>query len=394
MASDEQRRILELQRSMQGFHIDPLVFGQHPLSLSGSGYITTSTSRKKPVVDEKRRLDPEKIQYMDLKKSDIVEGGTYGPYEISAIDDDEVHFIDCEGDSGKWDRNNETLASFGRRLKPVAPPKPKVKFDDVILPANDKEAILDAIKQVDNHKLIFEDWGFGEVLEKGKAISMLFYGPPGTGKTLMAQAVADRFNYKLKVIGSAEIESSEPGQAERNIKAFFDAANKDKDMVLLFDECDSLIADRRGVGMILGAQINALLTNLENFEGIAIFTTNRLEKMDEAFNRRLSLKLEFNMPDAIHRAKIWQRMFPKKAPLSKDVNFEALASVEIAGGYIKNVVLRAARRAANTKRRVITQKILIEALTNEVERMTEFEEAVNSNTTPRMMGGDYSVRKG
>lgn len=272
------------------------------------------------------------------------------------------------------------------------PPKPTVDFDSVFLPDDKKEAILDAIKQIDHHQLIFNTWGFGEKFEKGTAVSMLFYGPPGTGKTMIAQAIADKYGKKLKVISTAEIESSEPGQAERNLKAYFE--NTKDDTVLLFDECDSLIADRARVGMILAAQINALLMGLEKFRGIVIFTTNRLYALDPAFERRLSLKVEFEMPDASLRKKIWQNMFPKKAPLAKNIDWDKIASVNIAGGNIKNVVLRCARAAANSKAKKITQAVIIKALEEELKSMIAFEEALDSNRLPALVGGDYRITKG
>ena len=179
--------------------------------------------------------------------------------------------------------------------------------------------------------------------------------------TLMAQAIADKYHQKLKIISTAEIQTPEPGGAERNIQKAFDDA-KDGKTLLLFDECNGLITDRSRVGMILVAQINSLLTGLEKYTGIAVFTTNRLEALDPAFDRRLSLKLEFPMPDAEHREKIWQRMFPKQAPLAPDIRWADLASIEIAGGHIKNVVLKAARLAATTKAKLITDEILWECL--------------------------------
>lgn len=340
----------------------------------------------KPKASKAKRTRKRKTRFCDLTVGDVLERDNL-LHTITGFDSDgDLTYERSDGHRSAFFKSNNVFTEDGYKLVPPAR-KTKVSFDDVILPSKDKQAILDAIQQLDHHELIFEKWGFGETMEKGRAVSMLFYGAPGTGKTLMAQAIADKFDYTLKTISAAEIESSEPGQAERNIRAFFDAANKDKKTVLLFDECDSLIADRRDVGMIIGAQINQLLTSLEKFEGIAIFTTNRLEKMDEALNRRLSLKLEFAMPDIEQRVDIWKRMFPKKAPIAKDVNWEQLASVEIAGGYIKNVVLRAARRAAASKERKITHSILVAALTEEVESMTDFQEAIASNKTPRMMGG-------
>lgn len=341
---------------------------------------------KQPRPSAKRRTNPDTIRFIDLEVGDKLTHPNGRNITITYHEGGRVGFTDKDGGTGTFSNLTPTLKEYDWTF--IAPPK-KVTFDDVILPEEHKQLIFDAITQVDNYDLIFNKWGFGDVLEKGKAVSMLFYGPPGTGKTMIAQAIADKYDYKLKFISTAEIESSEPGQAERNIKAFFEGAQKDGKTLLLFDECDSLIADRRAVGMILGAQINALLTCLEQFEGIAIFTTNRLEKMDEAFNRRLSLKLKFEMPDLSARVKIWQRLFPKKAPLADDIRWEDIAKVEVSGGYIKNVALRAARRAANTKEQVITHDIIVDALIEEVERMSEFDEAVNSSPLPRLVSGGY-----
>lgn len=251
-----------------------------------------------------------------------------------------------------------------------------VDFDSVILSKDKKDQIEAAISQIDNHDLIFNKWGFGDVFEKGTAISLLFWGKPGTGKTLMAQAIADKYNYALTVISTAEIETPEPGGAERNLKKYF--ADAGTNSILLFDECDSLISNRTHVGMILAAQINALLTELEHFKGIAIFTTNRLEALDPAFDRRLSLKLEFPMPDAKHRLAIWKRMFPKQAPLDKNIRWEDLASIEVAGGHIKNVVLKAARMAAALKAKAITDEILWDCLEKEIESRDTMAEAIES----------------
>lgn len=275
----------------------------------------------------------------------------------------------------------------------------KVSFDTVILAQHKKEQIVEAISQVDHHNLIFEEWGFSEVFEKGTAISLLFYGLPGTGKTLMAQAIADKYKRKLQVISTAEIETPEPGGAERNLKKYFAEAQKDNS-VLLFDECDSLITDRGRVGMILAAQINALLTELERFTGIVIFTTNRLGALDAAFDRRLSLKLEFDMPDAKHRVLIWKRMFPERCPLAKDIRWDDLAKIEIAGGHIKNVVLKAARKAAATGLKEITDEVLWDSLEKEVISLQDYKKALDAHNpyygTPVSggAGGGMSVARG
>ncbi len=257
----------------------------------------------------------------------------------------------------------------------------------VILDDLKKEEIMAAISQINHHEMIFTKWGFSDVFEKGTAVSLLFYGKPGTGKTLMAQAIAEYLGQELQLIQSAEVESSEPGQAERNIRAYFEGAEQNN-KVLLFDECDSLIYNRDSVGAIMAAQVNVLLSSLEKYKGVVVFTTNRLGHMDPAFERRVSAKIEFPFPRQDVREKIWKRMIPKKAPLAEDVNFASLAKIPIAGGNIKNVVLNAARMAAHKKMKEINHECFIEALTKEVESMKGF-----SDANKRLEGRPYQYAK-
>lgn len=256
--------------------------------------------------------------------------------------------------------------------------KTVVDFDSVVIEDHKRDQILEALEQVNQSDLIFKTWGFGKTIEKGKGVSMLFYGQPGTGKTLMAQAIASKLDYTLKIISTADIESSKPGESERNIRKHFKDAKGGK-TILLFDECDSLIYHRGGVGPIMGAQINELLSQIERFNGITLFTTNRLGTLDEAMNRRLALKLEFSMPTQEQRAEIWKRMFPEEAPVHKDVDWKRLAIVELTGGYIKNAVLRAARMAAIQKlpdtEKEIKMEHLVKSLKLETESMMAFDKA-------------------
>jgi len=170
----------------------------------------------------------------------------------------------------------------------------KLTFESVVLPLELLNAVQETISQSkqDITEKIFIKWGLMEVLEKGKGMTMLFYGPPGTGKTLLAEVIAATLKKKLKMVDAGTIQTSECGGTERNIKRTFAEATK-KDEVILFDECDSLIYDRSRVGMILGAEINCLLSEIERFEGVCIFTTNNTPCLDKAFERRVSLKLEF-----------------------------------------------------------------------------------------------------
>lgn len=294
----------------------------------------------------------------------------------------------------------------------------QVKLESVIVSDEKVEQIKAAISQLEHHDTIFNKWGFSEVFEKGTAVSLLFHGIPGTGKTLMAQAIADSLDMDLRIVGTADIESSEPGGAERVIKKVFKIAgirnaiksgmsfseinekfdvdmNNDPEevvnpftkevtkipknerlygrpQILLFDECDSLLIDRGTVGVILAAQINTLLSEIERFEGIVIFTTNRLGKLDSALERRIAAKIEFEFPNQAQRKAIWRRMIPKKAPIAKDVKLQDLSEFPLVGGNIKNAVLNAARDAAYRGLVELDRACFIKAIEKEIEGLNQF----------------------
>lgn len=320
--------------------------------------------------------------------------------------------------SQKWVPYDKNVISSKHLEITIEATPMQVNFQSVIVSQDKVEQIKAAVSQLANHEKIFEQWGFDEVFEKGTAVSLLFHGIPGTGKTLMAQAIADMLEYELRILGSGDIETSEPGGAERTIKKLFKIANvrmalkrgwsarmieekfgvnvtddpeeitnpmtnevtkvppderwHGKPQVLLFDECDSLLVDRNDVGMILAAHVNALLTQLERFEGVVVLTTNRLGKLDAALERRITAKIEFEFPTKEQRTAIWRRMIPKKAPIADDVNFEELGEFPLVGGNIKNCVLNAARSAAYAGLTQINKASFTQAIEKEIEGLQQF----------------------
>lgn len=222
------------------------------------------------------------------------------------------------------------------------------KLDRIVIADETKEEILSVLKQHKFSKKLFDDWGLGEVMDYGRGMTLMFYGPPGTGKTGMARAIAQATSKELLVVTAAEIQSSEPGGANRNIQEAFKNA-KAKNMVLFLDECDSLITSRADLGMILASEVNTLLTGIEKFEGVCILATNRIGNMDEALERRISLIVEFPRPNEAQRIQIWKTMLPAKMPVCEKVSVEELAKHEYSGGEIKNIILQAARLAVSSE---------------------------------------------
>jgi SpoVK/Ycf46/Vps4 family AAA+-type ATPase len=126
-------------------------------------------------------------------------------------------------------------------------------------------------------------------------------------------------------------------------------------VLLLFDEAESLLGKRTSDvkssnDRYANQETNFILARLEQFEGIAFFTTNLASAIDPAIARRMSVNVQFPFPDVEQREGLWRRMMPKEAPVAAKIDFEHLANkYEVSGGIIRNMVLRAAYLAAHAK---------------------------------------------
>jgi DNA polymerase III delta prime subunit len=224
-------------------------------------------------------------------------------------------------------------------------------WDDVVLPDDIMSEIREFIARVRHRKLVLDQWGFGRKIAKGMGLSALFSGPPGTGKTMVAKLIADELGLDLYQVDLSRIVSKWVGETEKNLGELFEAAEAGH-AVLLFDEADSLFTKRTDVkssnDRYANLEVNYLLQRLESFAGITILTTNNESAIDEAFRRRLTLRVDFPVPEADERAKLWESMLPAGASVAGAINFEELADkYEMSGGYIRNAVVRAAYIAAD-----------------------------------------------
>ena len=121
-----------------------------------------------------------------------------------------------------------------------------------------------------------------------------FYGAAGTGKSELARYMADQICKPLILKRASDILSMWVGEAEKNIAAMF-AEARQQDAVLVLDEADSFLQDRRDAQRSWEVtQVNELLTQMEVFEGVFICTTNLMNKLDQASLRRFGFKVRFD----------------------------------------------------------------------------------------------------
>jgi SpoVK/Ycf46/Vps4 family AAA+-type ATPase len=123
--------------------------------------------------------------------------------------------------------------------------------------------------------------------------SLCFYGPPGTGKTALAEHIAKALDQPLIIKQASDLMSKYVGETEQNMAAMFREAEAEK-AVLLLDEADSFLQDRRGAQRTYEVtEVNEMLQGMERHNGIFICTTNLLESLDQAALRRFTFKIKF-----------------------------------------------------------------------------------------------------
>lgn len=128
-------------------------------------------------------------------------------------------------------------------------------------------------------------------------------GPPGTGKTAFAKWLAESLERELHTRRTSELLSKFVGDTEKAIAEAFQKATQ-RDAVLLLDEVDPLLADRNDATRNWEvSHVNEMLTGLEGFQGILIATTNRLQSLDPASQRRFDLttSLDYLTPEKLSR---------------------------------------------------------------------------------------------
>lgn len=238
----------------------------------------------------------------------------------------------------------EDLSGLAERIESV------VDLDDVVLPADRKEQLLEITDNVRFASRVLDEWEFGSQLSYGRGVTALFFGPSGTGKTLAALAIAHELGMQLVRVDLSKVVSKYIGDTEKNLDRVFADAQRSGSAVLL-DECDGLMAKRSEIkdahDRYGNLEVAFLLQRMESFEGLAILTTNFRQNLDPAFMRRLRFVVEFPRPDADAREKIWRLCLPPASHSLDDAAFRQLARrIDLTGGHIRQITIRAAFIAA------------------------------------------------
>lgn len=227
---------------------------------------------------------------------------------------------------------------------------------------------VDQLLDDENYKALmnqFQDKGMKQCL------TMLFHGLPGTGKTELVKQMALKHGRSIYQVDLSGIKDMWVGESEKNLKRVFKEYSdslkySSKTPILLFNEADALLGIRVNVrhstDQMHNSLQNILLQELEDMNGIFIATTNLINNIDGAFDRRLLFKQKFELPNTETRAKIFQVQFP-------ETNMELLNKVsqdyDLSGGQIQNIKRKLMADQILFGDSFITDQLLLEYIENE-----------------------------
>lgn len=193
---------------------------------------------------------------------------------------------------------NEHLKLQGQKLISINVKKEQnLPYDMSLINASvDMKSLCEKIKNVCGIK-DSKDFATTDSTQ-AQGIRILAYGMAGSGKSEFAKALAKELNRPIMLKKASDLLSMWVGKSEQNIAQAFSEAEK-KGAILVLDEVDSFLQDRSEAERSWEiSQVNEMLTQMENFEGIFIATTNFMTNLDKASIRRFDMKVEFKPLDS------------------------------------------------------------------------------------------------
>ena len=248
---------------------------------------------------------------------------------------------------------------------------PRRQPEDLVLPPDQNQMVLELAAACRAWPRVAEEWGFADHGRGGGGVKALFTGEPGTGKTLAAEVIAGLLGLTLLKVDLSQVVSKWVGETEKNLESAFRQA-EDSQALLFFDEADALFSARGEVKQSMdryaNLEVGFLLQRLEQSDALVILASNLKENLDKAFVRRFHYIIPFPHPEAGERERIWRRAFPPEAALAADVDFPALANLDMTGAAITGAARSAALLAAESSWRKISMAHIVQGIRRQYRR--------------------------
>jgi hypothetical protein len=205
---------------------------------------------------------------------------------------------------------------------------------------------------------------------KGGGCIFLLAGPPGGGKTLTAEAIAEKLQRPLHMVGVGEL-GTNVESLEENLRRILDIASA-WNAVLLIDECDIFMESRTDNDIERNAMVGVFLRLLEYYDGVLFLTSNRAGNIDEAFYSRISMSLYYDPLGVDARKTVWTNLL--RVYDVENIDVEQIAHYELNGRKIKGVI-RIAKALAASENRDPT----VADFTRVIDKESQFRHSIRHN---------------
>lgn len=198
---------------------------------------------------------------------------------------------------------------------------------------------------------LLQAWGVataGYSENTDERLILLFYGPPGTGKTMAAYALAKELERTVITIDASSVLASYVGESERQLRALFARLaqlrmRSSTPPVVVINEADALLHQRtqaaHAADHMQNNLVSILLEEIERFQGLLVLTVNDVRRMDDAFSRRIDMKIFFDRPSAPLRERLWALYLPSTIPGAESIDLPSLAQqYDLSGGQIRTII--------------------------------------------------------
>jgi hypothetical protein len=234
-------------------------------------------------------------------------------------------------------------------------------LDDVVLPRVQADHLDGLVARIRDRDLVVDRWGFGRHHDSASGLVALFHGPSGTGKSMAAAAIGQAAGLAVWRVDLSHLVSKYVGETAKQLTTVFHRAAREGWM-LLFDEADAVLGKRTEVSdahdRYANQDVSHLLTLLEDHPGTVVLTTNLLANIDEAFQRRVHLVVEFEPPGLDERTRLWTQVLPPATPVADSIDWRGLARrYPLTGAQIRDAAVDAAYAAAANGRVVTVQHL-------------------------------------
>jgi len=155
-------------------------------------------------------------------------------------------------------------------------------------------------------------------------MNLLLWGPPGTGKTEYVKYLGSAIGAKVVSKMGSDLLDKYVGGTEARIREAFAEAEAER-AILFLDEIDGMLQSRgRADHSWEVTQVNELLQQMENFDGVLVCATNFFENLDAAVLRRFTFKIEFGYLDCEGKRLFFERMFGAKLSEAERARLDAI----------------------------------------------------------------------